>query len=291
MIRSWKYGILKALNYWPLIMSIYFVQLFLAGFVALKFANIIKSNLWQSLNFKKLLTGYDHAVLSDFRRVFAEDLQGLNSNIALIFIIYLLFSILLNGGLLASILDKNKSVQNFFRKGLTHYLKIGLVIVISLILLVIWAGITLFPLRNLIQKVMDGVITEPQLLIYLLLGGSAFYLGFCLIFCWSTLARMHVIQGIYSVWKSFQKAFSKVLKRIFGCIGLVSLFVLVQVILILLYLFIEDIIGMKSAPLVVLFLVIQQIFVLIRIGWRVMVYLGIEHYLLEENKVIDTVNN
>jgi hypothetical protein len=283
MIEAFKYGIKVGWYNRRVIYIIYFIQ-FIAGiFIASTFSKLIKSTIYESVSFSKLLDGYNHTVISDFLNHHAESISTWTQTFAWTALLFIPISVYLNGVLLHRLVDKEKSLKASLTSGLRTYLPFALVTLVVLIILIIWALITLYPLINLIQKVFEGQLSEPGLFVYYLVGGFAFYVGVVFILNWSIITRTTYLRNSSSMVSSMGKSFRKVLKHFPSALVVTTLFMLLQVLLIATYLLIENLSGMISVSLVIIFFLIQQLFVLIRIMWRLMLYSGIDRYHLGDD--------
>ena len=277
MMNAVVYGIRDAWSHKPIIWIAYVIQVLFGILVAILLTDLFKSSIYNSLNFETLLSGYDHTVISDFRNNHTDLIGGLMSTFSIMTIFFIPVSVYINGVLLHALIMKPKSIKSSVLHGFNTYLPFFLVMLVTLIGIMVWALITLFPLVNLIQRVFDATLSEPGLLTWYFIGGVAFYLGVVFILNWSITARTLFLRTKQSIRKCMVASFKAILSRPLQMIGTTSLIMILQILLIAVYLVVEDWKGMISPAWIIVFLVIQQIFVWVRILWRLMLYSAIDH--------------
>ena len=83
-------------------------------------------------------------------------------------------------------------------------------------------------------------------------------------------------------WRAIWEGFKYALKRFFPMIGLIFLFILMQLILIGTYWMAESVSGMVSPLLILVFFIVQQIFIFIRWLIKISIYGGVKGYYFEK---------
>ena len=184
--------------------------------------------------------------------------------------------------MISAITSQNNKIRSFLKAGLKFYLAFLLIFISGSALILIWGAITLLPITLLNNMLFEAQITEPQLFLFFLISGTLFTLGFALIFNWSVISRIAFVKNEGHVIRCMGNALRDIFRNFPMGIILFLLFILVQVSLILAYWGIEDVLGMRSEVLVILFFLIQQTFVFARIFWRMMLYGSIK-YLYRRN--------
>lgn len=275
-MRTLAYGIKEAWSQKRVIWVAYALQVFFGILVALWFSGLLQSSLYHSINFETLLSGYDHTVISDWRNNHPQLVSAIMNMFSWMTLLFIPVAVYINGVLLHALITKPLDIKASLASGLRTYLPFFLVTLIALIAVLIWAILTLYPMINLIQNVFDATLSEPGLLIRYLIGGIVFYLGVIFILNWSITARTLYLRTSRSMWKCMRSSFKEVFRKPLQTIGTTTLFMILQVLLIAGYLWLEDQSGMISPLWVVVFFLVQQLFVLIRILWRLMLYSGID---------------
>ena len=266
------------IGYKHTVLFIYVCQLALALVVAIKWGELINNSLAKVAVSNKLIDGYNHSLVADFRRVFATDLSSIQSIFVWILIIYLIFSIFLNGGLIGNLVTRCDNLSGFLKSGLKNFAAFFLIFILSMISILIAAAITLFLWPGLPNALFEARYSEPTIFVILLITGIAFTVFYFLIFSWSVLTRMSYAQGRGSLLSCMKDAILRIWCDKLRTLGLLVFFVFLQGLLIAIYLSVEKWFGMRTAFLIIIFFILQQAFVLVRIYWRGALYLSLNRF-------------
>lgn len=232
-----------------------------------------------SLELKKLLYGYDHTVFSDLKNVHGDFIRILTGGLPWLALIWMIFSVFINGGLLFTIEKKEPSWDIFWAGGARYFipfLQIGLflLIIILLVSALIW-----IPLVSNWESIIRSLPSEREY-IFILIGVFFLYVLLMLfLFAWSVSSRLFYLKRNLSVWNSIKTAFHFVRKNFRSTEGMLILFALIQLIVVGLYWLLESNIGMISTVLIFVFFLIQQLLILFRIIWRISTYAAINELI------------
>ncbi len=232
-----------------------------------------------SLELKKLLNGYDHTVISDLKNVHGDFMRILTGGLPWLALIWMIFSVFMNGGLLFTIQKKEPTWDIFWAGGAVFFvpfLQIGLffLIIILLLSVVIWA-----PLVSNWESIIRSLPSEREY-VFILIGVFFLYVLLMLfLFAWSVSSRLFYLKRNLSVLESIKTAFHFVRKNFRSIEGMLIVFAFVQLIVVGLYWLLESNLGMISTLLIFVFFLIQQLLIFFRIIWRISTYAAINELI------------
>lgn len=261
---------------WRHILVVYGFQFLLAITLGAQAFQVLESSIGHSMEISKLLAGYDHTVFSDFLNVHGASITPLLGQLRWLLLVYLLFSVFLNAGLLAGVIYGDRKWMSFWQGGAAYFfpfLKIGILFTAFIALL----GATFFgTFAAKWQSTIEIFPSEKYTvwLLYVLIG--IFLLVAAFVYLWSVFTRLHYIKttsnkmrlslraGLSTAWRHFRSSF-----------GILMVYGLLMLLVAVVYWLVEQRWGMTTAALIVVFFVLQQLFVLFRIAWRVALYDGL----------------
>ena len=235
-IQGWKTGI----DSWRVGLIVYVIQFLLAMMLGVLVASELIAPINNSLELKKLLHGYDHTVISDLANVHGDFMRILTGGLPWLVLIWMIFSIFINGGLLFTIERKEPSWDIFWAGGARYFvpfLQMGLffLIIVLLLSVMIWA-----PLIVNFESIIKSLPSEREY-IFILIGVFVLYVFFMLfIYAWSVSSRFFYLKRNLSVWKTIKTAFHFVRKNFRSTEGMLLIFALIQLIVVVLYWFVES---------------------------------------------------
>lgn len=269
-------GFKTGLQQWKIAAIVYVLQLCLALALGMQVFHVLEASIGKSLEISKLIYGYDHTVLTDFLKVHGASITPLIGQLRWLILVYLLFAVFIDGGLLYGVAT-SQPVQGhtFWKGGATYFfpfLKIGLLLLLPLLL---WTLVVWMPFGLCLEASLLFFPSEAYT-VWLAVGLLAVYgVGLAILFVWSVLSRLAVIQtgvGIGAGLRQGWRLFKGNKKRLLGLLGL---FLLLKSAFLVVYFALEAATGMQSPLLIGVFFVVQQALVFFRIQIRQMVYAGL----------------
>jgi hypothetical protein len=272
IFKSISIGFSKSFKSSKMIFTIYFFTLFLALIFVLPFKSLLSSAIGNSTTVYELVKNFDYTLYSDFLAQH-KDIGNLFFKIILWFgIFYLLFTIFFSGGILSIIHRENNefSLSSFFQgcgKYFGRFFKLFLIVLVFQLLfaVIIYSGIGL-----VIEKYNNTVESEVTFVIIAGIGITIHLLIFGLILVITDYAKILIVRNdsrkvLRSFWNSIKFVFSKFFSTyfIFLNLNLISLFIII------IYFYIESIIGMVSPAKIIVMFIIQQIYIWFRIFSKV----------------------
>jgi len=264
------------LQQWRIATVVYVFQVCLALTLGMQVYHVLEASIGSSLEINKLIQDYDHTVLTDFLKVHGASITPLIGQLRWLLLVYLLFAVFIDAGLLYSAVQPQPvRVRSFWKGGALYFfpfLKIGLFFIVLFLLwtLIIWVPFAAF-FQPSLQYFMSEIFTVWLCLLLLVIWLA----GLVLLFLWSVSGRLIHIKtsaGLVPCIRQGWQFFRNNKKRL---LVLLLVFLLLNGALLATYLLLEAATGMTSPLLIVLFFCLQQAFVFFRIQIRQMLYVGV----------------
>ncbi|HFA47754.1 MAG TPA: hypothetical protein ENJ95_01905 [Bacteroidetes bacterium] len=278
MIKSFKNGLSIGLGQWRTALTGYLFQLLLALTLGVQVYHVLEASIGNSLEINKLITGYDDTVVNDFLNGHGASLSPLIGQLRWVLLVYMLFSVFINAGLLYAVVKNKKGWKIFWEGGAAYFFPFFKLAVFFMVIALIWTAALWLPLLSFLPN-STNVLPSEKTSVFLLCGVVVLYFtGLIFIFNWSAVSRIKTMEGNKKYWRAIGEGFKYVRKKFFPLAGLIFLFILMQLILIAIYWWAESIWGMVSPLLIFVFFVAQQIFVYIRWLIKISIYGGLKEY-------------
>jgi hypothetical protein len=261
---------------WRIATIVYAVQFCLALTLGMEVHNVLGASIGKSLEINKLLEGYDHTVFSDFLKIHGASLTPLIGQLRWLLCVWLFFSVFIDAGLLYAASEPQQVKGRTFWKGGARYFFVFLKIdLLFLLMALIWSALILVPIALFLQPALEHFISEiiPVWGVIILL--LVYVAGLVKFFIWSVLARVYHIRMGTSVFGSLKSGLKIFWSNKWALLAFTFGFFVLQILLFVMYWWLESMSGMTTALLIAVFFVLQQAFVFFRIQIRQMVYAGI----------------
>lgn len=273
IVNAFKYGFYTGLKQWKIALIVFSIQLGLALTLGLQVMNVIESSIGKSLEMNKLLKGYDHTVFSDFIEVHGGSISPLIGQLRWLILIYLLFAVFIDGGLLfcASKQEKIKG-EMFWQGGATHYFSFLKIAFFFVLIALFWSALLFLPTAMLFQPALAFFPNEKYAIYGFLLLLLIYFIGLNALFLWSVLSRFYKIKTGSPLFVCVKKGIEIFRKNSLRVWALTGIFLGIQLCMIVLYWNLSTILGSTSPILILITVLIQQIFVFCRVSLRQMLY-------------------
>lgn len=281
MIRALTYGIKTGAKHWRAGLVVYAILLSLAMTIGIQVYHVLDESIGNSIELNRLVKQYDHTVIQDFLKVHGASVSPLFGQLRWYIITYLIFSIFINAGLIHCVYKSNPKSdwQTFWTGGAKYfypYFKIG---VFFLLMFAFWTGIIAFPAWMYIGKIFPTTMTELPMYWVAGLATLLVLLYWVIIISWSINTKLYYMRSEDPrVWSSIKQGFNLTKRNLLSSPQLLLLFLVFQLAIVFLHLWVEGVFGMTSTALIVIFFITQQLLIFFRILWRLMVYQGFDHY-------------
>jgi hypothetical protein len=277
MLNAFKFGFWTGLRQWKITAIVYFFQLCLALTLGLQVLAVFESSIGNSLEINNLLQNYDYTVISDFLKIHGASITPLIGQLRWLMLIYVLFAVFIDGGLLAC---AEKSVQTntqtFWEGGATYFFPFLKIFGFFLLLVLVWSALILMPIATFLQPALVYFPSEKYVVWGILTLLLLYFLGLVFLLIWSVLSRLDKIKNNNSIFASIKNGWQVFRANKHALWGILGLFFCLQATLIGFYWTLEAFLGMTSPFLIFFMAFIQQIFAFFRIMMRQMLYLGMK---------------
>ena len=269
-LQAWRSGLQAATSNKRLITLVYCFNLLLALVLALPFFGVLKTGASSSLAPTSLLAGFDYTVYKDFMREHGSAVWVLLNQVKWLALAYLLFTVLLSGGVLHTLTQpRSFSLSSFFEGCGRYFVRFFRLFLFVTILQAIVAAVVYVPL-GIFFSANEAVEVESS---QFLIGLSGFLLHLFL-FGWVLLigdyARISLFRNDSTrVLRAMWRATKFVFRHFAKTYGLYLAVVVFPLALFLLYFLLDAQVTMRTPLTIVLVLLVQQLFIWLRIGARV----------------------
>jgi hypothetical protein len=248
---------------WKIVLLIFFINCCLGLCFAFPAFNVLKSESQNSLAFNSLITGFDFTVFSDFLNVNGKSLKQLLPISFILTAVFLALNIFFSGGILSQFTIRDTfRISDFFKNSAHYFLKFLLIAFIQLLFILITLIVSII-FFGVFGAIADDK-TEPIFMLWMIppFVFMAFYITFLINTGDYAKVLLHR-DALLNPWGAFWKASSYVFSN-FMTMYIYWAVVLVSVVLLLLYLWLEGATGMTSGFMIWAFFVVQQVFVFCR---------------------------
>lgn len=265
---------------WKMVLTVFIVNLSLGLILAAPLYKVFQSEANGSLEFNKLIDGFDLTVIIDFLSKSGKALPKFWLLGFVLSLLYLVLNIFFAGGILSQFALRGTftfSLKEFLKNSAQHFGKFLLVFLIELVAL-LGVCIISFIFLGVSMVASDGS-TEPVQMVWLtpslLISGFLFTVVLNI----GNYAKVILFKNLsLNVWLGFWKATNYIFQN-FKTMRIYWAIVLVAAILVLVYLFLESAIGMNSAFKIFVLFIIQQAFVFGRVFMKMWMLSGAFEYL------------
>ena len=261
--------ILESFNHckglWKIIFAIYFFQLLLAATVGLQMKQVLDSSIGNSLSVRHLVDGFDYTVFSDFVNVHGGSFSVLYGQMRWMVLIYLIFASFISTGLIYVLAKNSKEYDDFFKGGAIHFGRLLILDILFALATLIIVGIsfgTIGVLFNIAPTEFDTELVFLRLALGIGLLATFFII---ILTIWKIKIKFHYLDSEEGVLRSVGQGFRTMWKDKWKSIFYSILFLFITILL----LFINHLVG--NLPMIIM-IVIQQLFMLFKILWRIMYY-------------------
>jgi hypothetical protein len=263
---------------WKMVLTVFVVNLALGLILAAPLYNVLQSEAQGSLEFNKLIGGFDLTVIIDFLSTSGKKLPPFWLLGFVLSLLYLVLNIFFAGGILSQYaLRGTFRISEFLRNCTQYFGKFLLVFLIELVAL-LGVCIVSFIFLGIALLASDGS-TEPVQMAWLtpafLISGFLFTVVLNIgNYAKVILFKNFSLNALLGFWKAANYIFQN-----FKTMRIYWAIIAVAVILVLVYLFLESAIGMNSAFKIFVMFMVQQAFIFGRVFIKMWMLSGAFDYL------------
>lgn len=283
MLEIIKNSFLTGLRFWKIVLLVYFLQQLLAVPLAMQVWHVLEASIGSSLQINKLLAGYDHTVFSDFLKVHGGSITPLIGQLRWVLLVWALASVFINAGVLSALVNKTPTGSAFWSGGAMYFFRFAKIAGIFLLLVLVWTGVVLLPYLANLMGHFETMATERTVLGYLALLAVGWFIGIIYFYNAAIIARTAIVQNGLTTWQALKKGLGFNLRNFLKTTAIFLVFSGLQLLALAIYWWLEGRSGMVSPPLIVVFFVLQQLLVLVRLMGRLMIVKGVSEWYLTKN--------
>lgn len=270
-------GLRQATSSGRMILLLYAINVLFALVVALAFRSTVLASVGTTMAIDALVRDFDYTVFSDFWHHFGNRINPLLTHVAWLALLYMLFSVFLGGGILATLRERDKpfSLGEFFRNCGNYFARFFRIFlffaVIAALLSVVWGGI----LFMLFGALTQDATTERAYVLWGLTLFAIFCLPILILVLIADYARVETVLNDRSrMRKAFWDATKFVFRNVRRTVGLQLVILVIIGLIIAAYWLIEAQIGMTSGITILVMFIAQQATVGARVWARVVTFAG-----------------
>lgn len=255
---------------------IYLIQFLLAATVGIAASSFI-NQLSHTLSIQKLLRDFDYTIIEDLKNSSPDSWASIGLYVFIVVLIYLIISLFIHSGLLYCIYHRRYTLRDFKRGVKAYYKRFLSVSIFFMILTIAWTILIWFPYMSNMFYMIEHWVAEYMIVWLIPILGVMYFAGIVFLFSWSVQTRYMMIYQSYWSLSVFKKGFLQVRHNLKDHLVQLLLFASILMLLYGLSSAIDQTIGVSSAVLVILFLFIQQAWVLLKLWHRVSVYISLRN--------------
>jgi hypothetical protein len=256
LIRTFFRGSLRHLQVAGLV---YVIQLGLALTLGMQVYEVLESSIGQSLNLERLLEGYDHTVMTDFLKVHGASITPLIGQLRWLLLVWLLFSVFLNGALLFGAANQEApTIGSFWQGGSRYFVRFLALAMLNLLLVTIWTAIIWIPTILHLQWALEFFDTEKVAVWSVIILMLCYLAGLAAWYVITIAARLEILQKQTTIREAIVSAWRLLRKQWSAFFMLLLFFAVVQLLLLAFYWLMDTYLGMRSGLGIVIMVFTQQ---------------------------------
>jgi hypothetical protein len=284
LINAIKSGYRLSFSNKRLIFFLYLLNLIFAVIITIPFRNVLNNSLSHSLAMEKIIDRFNFTVLFDFINKFGSNLNIIFDLILWIGLIFLIFNVFLTGGILSIWKTESKKFDRkiFLSDCLVYFYKFIKLLLLFLVLAFItflFYLIIMFLMLNIAESFDSNNIT----IISQIIAFGIFTIMIMIDLVIYDYARIIIVKEIAEKsFKAMVESFKFVMKNIFRTLGIVLFLLIIFLIITLIYLLFRQVLSNNTTLLIILVFIIQQLYIILRIGLRVFSFASQYRYYEEK---------
>ena len=263
---------------WKMVLTVFIVNISLGLILAAPLYNVLQSEAEGSLEFNKLIAGFDLTVIIDFLSTSGKKLPPFWLLGFVLSLLYLVLNIFFAGGILSQFaLRGTFRISEFLRNSMHYFGKFLLVFLIELVALL---GVCIISFIFIgVSMVASVDSTEPVQMAWLAPSFLISGFLFTIVLNIGNYAKVILFKNLsLNAWLGFWKATNYIFQN-FKTMRIYWAILVVAAVLVLIYLFLESAIGMSSAFKIFVMFIVQQAFIFGRVFIKMWMLSGAFDYI------------
>ncbi len=283
MFNYYQNEIKQILDNWQITLINYFLQLFIVVIFGLDLYSTLKSSIGNSLELNELTIHYNHTVISDYIRFHKSSILIILNSAKYSLLFWVLVSNLINAGILFSTINKNQSsVVSFFKNAVQYFIPNLKFNLFFFTLIIISVLIFFVPFISSLDSLLNYFSSEKFIFFLLIFLTTILAIFLLSIFIWSMISKLIFIQENISYSKCLHLGLKSLIDNWAVLIKFTLLIFFIQLFLLFTYLNLENILNNKSSFMLLVLILIQQIYFVLRIQLKQLIYLRIYNQVEQE---------
>jgi hypothetical protein len=279
MFRTLSIAFHASARLWRVAGVVYLLQTGLAITLGMQVHGVLQTSIGHSLELDRLMTGYDHTVITDFLKVHGASITPLIGHLRWLILLWMLFSVFLHAGLIyCTTLSARPKISDFWIGGSKYFFLFLKLSASFLAIALVWTAMVWVPVLLSLQWALE-YFTSEEVTVWVVILLTIMYLsGLALIYLWSISARIHIIRHGSKVGKGIREGWKTLTHHKYRILSSFLLFASIQTMLLLIYWCLDVVIGMHSVSGIAFMFLLQQGFVYLRILLQTGLYQSINHH-------------
>ncbi len=252
-----------------MIVLLYFTNVLAALVLAIPFFGMIKTGFGNSMAINEMLNQFNFTIFSDFISNAGVVVKNIVSQTIWLSAFFLIISSFLTGGILRTFIKDHFTMSSFFSASGYHFLRFMGLNVFMIIIQIIIASMVYVPVFALTSKISAHIQTELPLFRIFFTGiGIHLFLLILFILVGDYAKYYLLLHDSNNIFKAFAKAVMFVFGHFFKAFSIFIVLMAIPLLIFYLYLNLDRDIGMSTAVSIILMFLIQQMFIVLRIWFR-----------------------
>jgi hypothetical protein len=257
------------------VICIYICQLIFGLLIGCIFYCTINDNLGNSMALEHLANGFDRTVIMDMINSNDDVFSSIISWVTILIPIYLIISILLQGGLLFNINRGEVGFKSQIKNGTKYLLPFFGIALFSIVLIILFLVVVGLPFRAIVGDPLTTFSSEKPFVLSLIALAIGFSIWLVVVWSFSISTRYNYINGA-SFWKSINSGFTSVRNHLFELLSIGYLLLGAHLLLAFIYYLIMGDRGAPSWLIVIFGILVQQLFSFARVFIRGFGYIAVD---------------
>ena len=277
VFRAFSSGIKRATREIRMSLLLYLLNFLAAVGLAFAFRSVVSTGLGSSMSISELLRNLNFTVLQDFMVKHGGELSAVFGQIVWLALLYMLVNTFLAGGILSILREKDAkfSLRSFFSGCGNFFFRFFRLFLVFGVLLVLISFVLSALLGVFYSAVTAEALSEVTAIAWWIVVAIIFLFVMMLVIMVEDYAKVIVVTSdtramLRTAWRSAGFVF----RHFFRTLGLQLLMLLIPIVLLAIYLWLDYSIGMEGVVTILLMFFLQQLFILSRVWARVFFFSG-----------------
>jgi hypothetical protein len=277
LLKALTAGIRTTNRSYRMIALLYAVNFIIAGILAWGFHSVLARTIGDSMSLENLVKDFDYTVYGDFMFKYGGRISSLISQLSWLIFFYLLLNTLLGGGTIALLKNRGErfSMGSFFENCGAYFFRfLRLFLIFAVILFFVGVAASMV-FGFLYSALTSNAVSEVWPFTFAIILFLLFLFVVMLVVMMADYAKVvTVVDDARSMLKTSWQAIKFVFRHFLSTVGLQLSIILFLLVAVILYLVLENQIGMATPFAILVMFIIQQVSVGFKVWTRVLTFAG-----------------